>query len=53
MSKLKVLSADDVKEPSSVWQFATVAVTGNVERLKISKFKAKLFGEKFNEPILT
>ena len=53
LNKLKVLAPDDVKKPSSVWQFATVAVTGNVERLIISKFKAKLFGEKFNEPILT
>ena len=48
-----MLTPDDVKKPSSVWQFATVAVTGNVERLIISKFKAQLFGEKFNEPILT
>ena len=53
LNKLKILSPDDVKDPSSAWQFATVAVTGNVERLIISKFKAKLFGEKYNEPILT
>ena len=48
-----MLTPDDVKKPSSIWEFATVAVTGNVERLVISKFKAKLFGEKNNEPILT
>ena len=48
-----MLTPEDVKKPSSKWQFATVAVTGNVERLIISKFKSKLFGEKFNEPILT
>ena len=53
LNKLKILGPDDVKNPSSAWQFATVAVTGNVERLIISKFKARLFGEKYNEPILT
>ena len=53
LGKLKVLCSEDVKKPSSVWQFATVAVTGNVERLLISKFKSKLFGEKYNEPILS
>ena len=59
LSKLKVLSSDDLKTPTdpnirtSPWRFATVAVTGNVERLSISRFKAKLFGEEKSEPIVT
>ena len=50
---MNVLSPDDIKNSSSVWEFAPIAVTGNVERLLISRFKSKLFGEKFNEPVLT
>jgi hypothetical protein len=59
LRKLKVLSAEDLKIPkdpkitTSPWRFATIAVTGNVERLSISRFKAKLFGEKWCEPIVT
>ena len=53
LSKLKVLSSDDVTKPDSKWRFATVAVTGNVERLAISRYKAKLFGKMWCEPIVT
>ena len=59
LSKLKVLTSEDLKTPkdpaitSSPWRFATIAVTGNVERLTFSRFKAKLFGEKWCEPIVT
>ena len=53
LSKLKVLSQDDLKKPNSPWRFATVAVTGNVERLTIARFKAKLFGEMNCEPVVT
>ena len=52
LSKLKVLSLDDLKMPNSPWRFATVAVTGNVERLTISRFKAKIFAERNCEPIV-
>ena len=53
LSKLKVLSPHDLKTPNSPWPFATIAVTGNVERLNIARYKAKLFGEKCCEPIVT
>ena len=53
LSKLKVLSPEDIQKDDSPWPFATVAVTGNVERLAISRFKAKLFGKKVCEPIVT
>ena len=53
LSKLKVLSQDDLKKPNSPWRFATVAVTGNVERLTIARFKAKLFAEEISEPVVT
>ena len=53
LRKLKVLSPEDLKEPESKWRFAPVAVTGNVERLVISRFKVKLFGSKWREPIVT
>ena len=59
LNKLKVLTSEDLKIPNnsethtSPWRFATIAVTGNVERLTISRYKAKLFGEKYCEPILT
>ena len=44
---------EDLQKEDSLWPFATVAVTGNVERLAISRFKAKLFGKKWCEPIIT
>ena len=53
LRKLKVLSHEDLQKEDSPWPFATVAVTGNVERLAISRFKAKLFGKKWCEPIIT
>ena len=53
LSKLKVLRNEDVKEQDSPWHFAPVAVTGNVERLTISKFKAEIFGQRRYEPIVT
>ena len=46
LSNLKVLSPEDLQKPDSPWTFATVAVTGNVERLAIIRFKAILFGKK-------
>ena len=52
LTKLKVLSHEDLQKEDSPWPFATVAVTGNVERLAISRFKAKLFGKKWCEPII-
>ena len=53
LRKLKVLSSDDVEKPDSKWRFATVAVTGNVKRLAISRFKAKIFGKMWCEAIVT
>ena len=53
LSKLKVLSPEDLHKPDSPWTFATVAVTGNVERIAILRFKAMLFGKKWCEPIVT
>ena len=52
LSKLKVLSQDDLKMPNSPWRFATAAVTGNVERLTIARLKAKIFGKRNCEPIV-
>ena len=46
LSKLKVLSPEDLQKPDSPWTFATVAVTGNVERIATLRFKAMLFGKK-------
>ena len=53
LSKLKVLIPEDLQKPDSPWTFATVAVTGNVERIAILRFKAILFGKKWCEPIVT
>ena len=52
LSKFRVLRQDDLKEPNSPLRFAAVAVTGNVERLAIARFRAKLFGEHSCEPIV-
>ena len=39
LSKLKVLSSEDLKIPTSPWRFATIAVTGNIEWLTISRLR--------------
>ena len=45
------LTSDDIKEDPA-WAFATIAVTGNNERLSITKAQAERFGWVRNEPVL-
>ena len=49
--KLPVLTRNDI-ENDDEWHFATIATTGNVERMKIIEYQAKRFGKAKNEPIL-
>ena len=51
MKKLRTLTTEDIRQDPT-WAFATVAVTGNEERLAITKVKAELFGWVRNEPVL-
>ena len=52
IKKLQKLSKEDV-DLDKGWEFATIATTGNVERMNIIKYQAKRYGNKINEPILT
>ena len=51
VKKLRTLTSRDIREDPT-WAFATVAVTGNDERLAITKAQAELFGWVRNEPVL-
>ena len=51
VKKLLTLTSDDIKEDPA-WAFATIAVTGNNERLSITKAQAERFGWLKNEPVL-
>ena len=51
MKKLRTLTTEDIRQDPT-WAFATVAVTGNEERLAITKAQAELFGWVRNEPVL-
>ena len=52
VSQLQTLSKSDV-DTDEEWEFATVATTGNVERVNIIKYQAKRYAAKNNEPVLT
>ena len=49
--KLRTLAASDIRDDPS-WAFATVAVTGNEERLAITRVQVERFGWMRNEPVL-
>ena len=51
VKKLPTLTTSDITEDSS-WAIATVAVTGNNERLAVTKAQAERFGWVRNEPVL-
>ena len=51
ISKLPPLTKVDV-DSEKKWEFATIATTGNVERMNIIKYQASRYGRKKNEPIL-
>ena len=51
VKKLLTLTTEDIRK-DPIWAFATVAVTGNDERLAITKAQAELFGSVKNEPVL-
>ena len=51
VKKLRTLTTEDIRQDPT-WAFATVAVTGNEERLAITKVQAELFGWVRNEPVL-
>ena len=51
VKKLRTLTASDIREDPS-WAFATVAVTGNDERLAITRAQVERFGWMRNEPVL-
>ena len=48
---LKHLESEDIRNDPD-WNWATIATTGNVERMKIIEVQAKRFGKVKNEPIL-
>ena len=51
VKKLRTLTASDIRQDPS-WAFATVAVTGNDERLAITRAQVERFGWMRNEPVL-
>ena len=51
VKKLMTLTTKDIRDDPT-WAFATVAVTGNDERLAITKAQVKRFGWMRNEPVL-
>ena len=51
VTKLRKLTTTDIREDNS-WAFTTVAVTGNNERLAITKAQVERFGWLRNEPVL-
>ena len=51
VKKLRTLTTADIRQDPT-WASATVAVTGNEERLAITEVQAELFGWVRNEPVL-
>ena len=51
VKKLRTLTATDIRDDSG-WAFAPVAVTGNEERLAITRVQVERFGWMRNEPVL-
>ena len=49
--KLPQLTKKDITNDTD-WRFATIATTGNVERIKIIEYQVIRFGKSKNEPIL-
>ncbi len=53
ISKLNILTAKDITSKSKIdWTFTPTIVSGNHERRSIIQYKIKLFGKRYNEPIL-
>ena len=51
VKKLRTLTATDIQDDPS-WAFATIATTGNDERMAITRAQIKRFGWVRNEPVL-
>ena len=51
LKKLRTLTTTDIRD-NPAWAFATVAVTGNDERLAITRAQVERFGWVRNEPVL-